>query len=125
MKSLKALGIYNRLTVIGIAKRLEEIYFPEDPVPLLLSKKSPTLKIIQHARNEAHRFAIEFHRKTRSKQFTKTELTEIKGIGQKTAEKLLSKFGSVAKVKTAGFTELSDVVGKANATKIQKHYDKK
>jgi excinuclease ABC subunit C len=117
------LGIYNRVTIIGIAKRLEEIYFPEDSVPLLLSKKSPTLKIIQQARNEAHRFAIEFHRLIRSKKYVSTQLTEIQGIGKKTAEKLLQDFASVEKMKAATQEELETSVGKAATKKIFAHYD--
>ncbi len=123
VKSLKALSIYKRVTIIGIAKRLEEIYFPEDSVPLLLSKKSPTLKIIQQARNEAHRFAIEFHRLIRSKKYVSTQLTEIQGIGKKTAEKLLQEFASVEKMKAATQEELENVVGKAATKKVFAHYD--
>lgn len=123
VKSLKVLGIYNRVTIIGIAKRLEEIYFPEDSVPLLLSKKSPTLKIIQQARNEAHRFAIEFHRLIRSKKYVSTQLTEIQGVGKKTAEKLLQDFASVEKMKAATQEELETSVGKAATKKIFAHYD--
>lgn len=120
--SLKALGIFERVTVIGIAKRLEEIYFAEDPVPILLSKKAYTLKIIQQARDEAHRFAIEFHRKIRSKNFTKTELTEISGIGDKMAEKLLSHFGSVKKIRAATEAELEALVGKKAAARLLAHF---
>lgn len=123
VKSLKALDIYNRVTVIGIAKRLEEIYFPEDSVPLLLSKKSPTLKIIQQARNEAHRFAIEFHRLVRSKKYVATELTEIEGIGKKIAEKLLQQFASVEKIKQASQEELEACIGKAATQKILAHFN--
>ncbi|WP_052598452.1 excinuclease ABC subunit UvrC [Aureispira sp. CCB-QB1] len=122
VKSLKALSIYKRVTIIGIAKRLEEIYFPEDSVPLLLSKKSPTLKVIQQARNEAHRFAIEFHRLIRSKKYVSTQLTEIPGIGKKTAEKLLQEFASVEKIKTAEQEALEASVGKAATKKIFAHY---
>jgi excinuclease ABC subunit C len=116
------LGIFERVTVIGIAKRLEEIFFPEDPVPLLLSKKTHTLKIIQQARDEAHRFAIEFHRNLRSKDLTKTELTDIPGIGEKTAAKLLTHFGSVKKLKEAAVAEWISVVGKSAAKKLQQHF---
>ncbi|BDS09553.1 excinuclease ABC subunit UvrC [Aureispira anguillae] len=123
VKSLKALGIYKRMTIIGIAKRLEEIYFPEDSVPLLLSKKSPTLKVIQQARNEAHRFAIEFHRLIRSKKYVSTQLTEIEGIGKKTAEKLLQEFASVEKIKAASQEELEASVGKAATKKLLLHYN--
>lgn len=125
VKSLKALGIYERMCIIGIAKRLEEIYFPEDPVPLLLSKKSPSLKIIQQARNEAHRFAIEFHRLIRSKKYISSQLTEIPGIGKKTAEKLLQTFASVEKIKHLSLEDLEQCVGNAIAQKIKKYFDSK
>ncbi len=123
VKSLKELGIYGRVTIIGIAKRLEEIYFPEDSVPLLLSKKSPTLKVIQQARNEAHRFAIEFHRLLRSKKYVATELTNIKGIGKTTAERLLKTFGSVEKIKNTPQEELESHVGKAATRKLFTHFE--
>ena len=125
VKSLKALGIYERMCIIGIAKRLEEIYFPDDPVPLLLSKKSPSLKIIQQARNEAHRFAIEFHRLIRSKKYISSQLTEIPGIGKKTAEKLLQTFASVEKIKHLSLEDLEQCVGNAVAQKIKKYFDSK
>ncbi|MEP6646919.1 MAG: excinuclease ABC subunit UvrC, partial [Saprospiraceae bacterium] len=95
MEAISVLGIRDKMTVIGIAKRLEEIYFPGDSIPLYIDKKSESLRLIQQIRNEAHRFAITFHRNTRSKNFTNTELLSIKGIGEKTAEKLLKHFGSV------------------------------
>lgn len=123
VKSLKTLNIYKRVTIIGIAKRLEEIYFPEDNVPLLLSKKSPTLKIIQQARNEAHRFAIEFHRLLRSKKYVATALTNIKGIGKTTAEKLLKAFSSVEKIKGTPQEQLEEVVGKAATRKLMAHFE--
>ncbi len=122
VKSLKKLGIEDRVTIIGIAKRLEEIYFAGDTVPLHLSKRSETLKVIQHIRNEAHRFAINFHRDQRSRHFTKTELTEIPGIGDKTAQKLLSHFGSVKKVKAAKIKVLVEVVGNSNAEKVIRYF---
>lgn len=125
VKSLKALDIYNRVTIIGIAERLEEIYFPEDTVPLLLSKKSPTLKIIQQARNEAHRFALEFHRLIRSKEYIATELTQIEGIGKKTAEKLLQEFASVEKIKQASQQALETCIGKAATQKIVAYFNSK
>jgi excinuclease ABC subunit C len=124
LKSLKALGIENQVTVIGIAKKLEEIFFPNDNVPLYLNKRSESLKVIQQARDEAHRFAITFHRQMRSKNFIQTELTKIEGIGEKTADKLLAHFGSAEKVKAALFSELREVVGKAAATKIMDFYKK-
>ncbi|HRG42364.1 MAG TPA: excinuclease ABC subunit UvrC, partial [Saprospiraceae bacterium] len=94
VSSLEQLGILDKVTVIGIAKKLEEIFFPGDSIPLYINKKSESLKLIQHARNEAHRFAISFHRDQRSKNFLGTQLTNIPGIGKVTAEKLLKKFGS-------------------------------
>jgi excinuclease ABC subunit C len=118
MKSLRALQIDQQVTVIGIAKRLEEIYFPDDPVPVHISKKSESLKLIQQARNEAHRFAITFHRTKRSQHFLQSELTDIPGIGQKTAEKLLQHFGSVAQIRAASEESLTEVVGKAAAAKV-------
>ena len=116
MKSLRALEIADKITVIGIAKQLEEIFFPDDPVPLYIDKKSESLKLIQQCRNEAHRFGITFHRHQRSKNFITTELTGIEGIGEKISEKLLTYFGSVNKIKMATKEELEAQIGK-NATK--------
>ncbi|MEK7253535.1 MAG: helix-hairpin-helix domain-containing protein, partial [Bacteroidota bacterium] len=107
-----------KVTVVGIAKRLEEIFFPSDSVPLYINKKSESLKLIQQARNEAHRFAITFHRNQRSKDFTKTELQNIPGIGEKTGEKLLKYFGSVKKLRDAPRAELEAAIGKAAAGKV-------
>jgi len=118
MEAISVLGIRDHVTVIGIAKKLEEIYFPGDSIPLYIDKKSESLRLIQQIRNEAHRFAITFHRDTRSRNFTHTELTSIKGIGGKTAEKLLKHFGSVKKVKEAPEEEIMKVVGVAAAKKI-------
>ncbi len=117
MEAIDELGIRERMTVVGIAKRLEEIYFPGDSIPLYIDKKSESLKLIQQARNEAHRFAITFHRNTRSKGMIKTELTGVKGIGQKFAEKLLKHFGSVKKIKAASEEDIAKVVGKSLAAK--------
>lgn len=125
VKAIKRLGIEGKMTVIGIAKRLEEIFFPEDPVPIYIDKKSETLKIIQQARNEAHRFAITFHRNQRSRHFTTTELTNIPGIGEKTAQKLLTHFGSVKKVKAARPTDLAEVVGDATAKKLYAYFQRR
>ena len=122
VESLKKLEILDKITVIGIAKRLEEIFFPGDSIPLYINKKSESLKLIQQARNEAHRFAITFHRNQRSKNFTETELTKIPGIGDKTAEKLLKHFGSVTKLKVAPPEEIVDVVGKAATVRIQAYF---
>ncbi len=98
---LKELGVEEKITLIGIAKRLEEIYFPGDPIPLYINKKSESLKLIQQLRNEAHRFAITFHRDQRSRHALGTELTNVEGIGTKTAEKLLKHYGSVKKIRKA------------------------
>jgi excinuclease ABC subunit C len=118
MKSLKALDIAQKITVVGIAKQLEEIFFPDDPLPLYIDKKSESLKLIQQCRNEAHRFGITFHRNQRSKNFLVTELTGIEGVGDKTSEKLLTHFGSVIKVKAATSKELEAVIGKAATKKV-------
>ena len=116
VKSIDALGLRGKLTVIGIAKKLEEIYFPGDSVPLYLDKNSITLKIIQHLRNEAHRFGINFHRGKRSTKMNRSFLDEIPGIGEKTKEILLKKFGSVKKMTEAPAEELESVVGKKKTT---------
>ena len=121
-KIIKELGAEDKIQLIGIAKRLEEIFFPNDPVPLYINKKSESLKVIQHARNEAHRFAITFHRDQRSRGFTQTELTKIPGIGEKTAQKLLTHFGSVKKVKNALQTEVAEVAGKSAAQKVAAYF---
>lgn len=113
--SLEKLGLMGSVAIIGIAKRLEEIYYPGDSVPLYLDKKSETLRIIQHIRDEAHRFGITHHRKKRSKGTIKTELTGIDGISDTTAKKLLSAFKSVKQIRETGEAELAAVVGPAKA----------
>lgn len=118
VSSLEQLGILDKVTVIGIAKKLEEIFFPGDSIPLYINKKSESLKLIQQARNEAHRFAISFHRDQRSKNFLGTQLTNIPGIGKVTAEKLLKKFGSIQRVKDADLAEVEALIGKANTKKV-------
>ncbi len=118
MNSIRALGLEGKITVIGIAKRLEEIFFPNDSIPLYINKKSESLKVIQHARNEAHRFAITFHRNQRSKNFLDTVLTQIPGVGEKTAQKLLTVFGSVQKIKEATMSQIAEEVGPAIAKKV-------
>jgi excinuclease ABC subunit C len=123
MKSLETLGLVGKMTVIGIAKRLEEIFFPGDSVPLYINKKSESLKLIQQARNEAHRFAITFHRDLRSKEFTSTEVTNIPGVGEKTAQKLLSHFGSVKKLREALISEIAEVVGMAKAKVVKAYFE--
>lgn len=122
MKSLRALDLEGKVTVVGIAKKLEEIFFPDDPVPLYINKKSESLKLIQQARNEAHRFGITFHRNQRSRNFLKTELTEIPGIGTKTADKLLQQFGSVARLREAKPEDVEAAVGKAAAGKVAAYF---
>jgi excinuclease ABC subunit C len=124
MESIDQLGIRDQVTVIGIAKKLEEIYFPGDSIPLYIDKKSESLRLIQQIRNEAHRFAITFHRNSRSKNFVVTELTGIKGIGEKISEKLLKHFGSVKKIKEASFVEVEKLIGKANAIKLEEWRNK-
>jgi len=118
VSSLEKLGILDKVTVIGIAKQLEEIFFPGDSLPLYINKKSESLKLIQQARNEAHRFAITFHRDQRSKNFLGTQLTNIPGIGKVTAEKLLKKFGSVTRMRDSDPEEIEKLIGKANAKKV-------
>lgn len=119
---LKELDLYGKIAIIGIAKRLEEIYYPEDPLPLYIDKKSETLRIIQQIRDEAHRFGITHHRKKRDKNTLQTELTEIKGIGEETAFALLKHFKSIKKIKVAEFKELANIVGNAKAELVKKHY---
>jgi excinuclease ABC subunit C len=115
VESLRKLDLMGKVAVIGIAKRLEEIYFPGDPIPLYLDKRSETLRIIQQIRDEAHRFGITHHRNKRSRATFKTELNEIKGISDKTAEKLLIELKSVKNIKEASLEELEKVVGKSKA----------
>lgn len=124
MKSIDKLGLRERVTVIGIAKKLEEIYFPGDSVPLYLDKNSISLKIIQHLRNEAHRFGISFHRDKRSKEMTKSDLDEIKGIGGVTKSILLKQFGSVEKIRNASDAELKKIIGSAKAAILISYFQK-
>lgn len=118
VEALQKLGIYERLAVIGIAKRLEEIYYPEDPLPLYLDKSSETLKIIQQMRDEAHRFGITHHRKRRLKGSLKTELLEIEGIGEQSAADLLKVFRSVKRIRECSKDELAEIVGVSRAEKV-------
>tara|TARA_R110001592_G_scaffold63395_5_gene194064 strand:+ start:338 stop:2125 length:1788 start_codon:yes stop_codon:yes gene_type:complete len=118
LKSLDALGLRRKIAIIGIAKRLEEIYFPEDPIPLYLDKKSESLKIIQQLRNEAHRFGITFHRNKRSKAAINSELESIEGIGNKTVEELLKNYKSVKRIKEASLENLAQTIGMSKAKKI-------
>jgi len=118
LKSLEALDLRGKIAIIGIAKRLEEVYFPGDPVPLYLDKRSESLKIIQQLRNEAHRFGIAHHRNKRSKGAISSELEAIPGVGKNTAEQLLREFRSVKRIKAASVEELASTVGMAKAKKI-------
>lgn len=118
LKSLDALELRGKIAIIGIAKRLEEIYFPGDSIPLYLDKKSESLKIVQQLRNEAHRFGITFHRKKRSNAAINSELEEIEGVGEKTATDLLKSFKSVKRIKEASIEKLAEVVGMSKAQKI-------
>jgi len=124
LKSLDALNLRGKIAIIGIAKRLEELFYPNDPIPLYLDKKSETLKIIQQLRNEAHRFGIEHHRNRRSKQALNTELETIVGIGEKTIVDLLRVFKSVKRIANAKLDELEPVIGVSKAEKIYNYYHK-
>jgi excinuclease ABC subunit C len=125
LKSLDILGLRGKIAIIGIAKRLEEIYYPDDPIPLYLDKKSETLKITQYLRNEAHRFGITFHRNKRSKSAIKSELEQIPDVGQQTITTLLRKFKSAKRVKEASFEDIKEVIGNARAMKVHQYYHPK
>ncbi len=122
MNSLKKLDLVGKVAVIGIAKRLEEIYFPEDPIPLYLDKRGETLKVIQHIRDEAHRFGITHHRNKRSRETFRSELSEIKGISDKTAQKLLVELRSMQNIKEATLEQLTEVIGKAKAGLVYEYF---
>jgi excinuclease ABC subunit C len=113
VRALKELNLYGTIAIIGIAKRLEEIYFPEDEIPVHIDKKSPSLKLLQQIRNETHRFAITFHRKKRSDQSLQSSLDEISGIGEKTKNKLLIRYRSLAGIRNAPKSELIDLIGQS------------
>lgn len=123
VQSLEKLGLRGTIAIIGIAKRLEEIYFPGDSVPIYLDKNSESLKIIQHARNEAHRFGITFHRNKRSKNLLNSDLDQISGIGEKTKELLFSEFGSMKKIKEADFELLKEKIGSAKAKLVFEYFN--
>ena len=123
MESLRKLELVGKVAVIGIAKRLEEIFFPDDPLPLYLDKRSETLKVIQQIRDEAHRFGITHHRNKRSRETFKTELNEIKGISDKTAEKLLIQLKSVKNIKEATFAELEKIIGTSKAKLVVNYFE--
>lgn len=122
VKSLEKLGLRGKIAIIGIAKRLEEIYYPGDSLPMYIDKTSPTLKVIQQLRDEAHRFGITHHRNRRSKGSLQSELDAIPGIGEKTKELLLKKAGSLKRIKSMSLEELSAIVGKAKAKILVEHF---
>ena len=121
-ESLKELGIYGKVAIVGLAKRLEEIFYPEDSIPMYLDKDSETLKVIQQLRDEAHRFGITFHRKKRSLAQTKSELDSIKGIGEETKKLLLKHFKSVKRIREAQLSEIESVIGTHRAKLIQDYF---
>jgi excinuclease ABC subunit C len=125
LKSLDVLGLRGKIAIIGIAKRLEEIYYPGDSIPMYLNKKSETLKIIQYLRNEAHRFGITFHRNKRSKSAIQSELEQIPDIGTQTITTLLSRFKSAKRVKEATFEEIQEAIGNSRAEKVYEYYHPK
>jgi len=122
LKSIDELGLRGKITIIGIAKRLEELFYPGDSIPLYLDKKSETLKVIQQLRNEAHRFGITFHRDKRSKAALNSSIESIPGIGEKTMLTLIQHFKSVKRLKLATEKEISDVIGVSKAKKIVDFY---
>ena len=125
LKSLDVLGLRGKIAIVGIAKRLEELYYPGDSAPLYLNKRSETLKVIQHLRNEAHRFGIEHHRNKRSKSATESDLNNIEGVGEQTLVKLIKEFKSVTRIKKLSLDELTNVVWKSKANKIWSYYHSK
>jgi excinuclease ABC subunit C len=122
VESLCKLGVYGKVGIIGIAKRLEEIYYPNDPLPLYLDKKSETLRVIQHMRDEAHRFGITHHRKKREKRSLRTELVDIKGVGEAITQRLLTHFKSVKNIEQATLDELGAIIGKNKARVVFAHF---
>ena len=124
LKSLDILGLRGKIAIIGIAKRLEELFYPDDPIPLYLNKKSETLKIIQQLRNEAHRFGIEHHRNRRSKSALTTELENIPGVGEQTIVDLMKQFKTVKRIANAKLDELEAVIGVSRANKVYNYYHK-
>ena len=124
LKSLEALNLRGKIAIISIAERLEELFYPDDPIPLYLDKKSETLKVIQQLRNEAHRFGLEHHRNRRSKSALTTELDLIPGIGEQSIVELMTKFKTVKRISSANFEELESVIGASRANKILDFYKK-
>ena len=124
-KILKKLKIYDKLNIIGIAKKLEEIYFPEDSLPILINKKSESLKLLQAIRNEAHRFAISYHKKLRNKMLIESSLDNIKGIGEKSKFKLIKEYGSIQKIDINNKTKLKKILGSIKKVEIIEKFLKK
>ena len=124
VKILQKLNLYDKISIIGIAEKLEEIYFPGDSIPLYIDKRSETLKVIQHIRDEAHRFGITHHRKKFEKGFIHSELNDIKGIGKLTAEKLMLELKSVKNIKAADLETLEKIIGKAKAKIVWEYFAK-
>ena len=123
IKSLKKLDLIGKIEIVGIAKRLEEIYKPGDPYALHVDKSSDSLKVIQYLRNEAHRFAITAHRNRRSKGSFKTELQQIEGIGEKTSKELLSYFKSIKKIREASEKQIAELIGQAKAKLVYGYFN--
>jgi excinuclease ABC subunit C len=124
LKSLDKLGLRGTIAIIGIAKKLEEIYFPDDPVPLYIDKNSESLKIIQNLRNEAHRFGINFHRQKRSGSMIKSQFGSIPGLGEKTIEKIFTQFKSMEGIRSASKEDIEAIVGRAKAQKLMEYLSK-
>ncbi len=121
-KTLQKLSLENKITIVGLAKRIEEVFFPNDPTPYYIDRNSEALKVLMHIRDEAHRFGITFHRKKRSINFIKSELESIPTLGQRSVEKLLKHFKTISKIKNSSSEELSEVVGKQRAMEIIKYF---
>ena len=117
-EALTELGLTDRLTLISLAERMEEVYRVGDPYPMFIDRNSPALRVLQHIRDEAHRFGITFHRKLRSKTQIESALTSIKGVGEKTEQRLLLRFGSVARIAASSHEDLSELVGQKLASVI-------
>ena len=124
VQALKEIGFYGECEIIGLAKRLEEVFVPGKSNAVMIPKKSSALKLLQKVRDEAHRFAVSFHRKKRSKRTIKTELTQITGIGKKTAQQLLKKFGSVKSVQNAALKDLQEEIGEKTGQKVYQYFNK-
>jgi excinuclease ABC subunit C len=122
LKALDKLEIRGKVAIVGIAKKLEEIFFPGDQLPLYIDKKSESVRVIQYLRNEAHRFGITHHRNKRSKAAVVSELTSIKGIGEKTYEELIRHFKSLSRVKAASLEEITEIIGGYKAQVVFDHF---